>query len=157
MNIILEKNYTGAKPRALPEPGRDLFSQHPRIKKGGGNGRRGFFVFLKRSGGWMLAETICCLSVALTVSACVLDASGAISAISAKSRDKRMRALDYFSLVHEANARFETSPHMKRGEWSASAVDVGTRKGMKVAEIFVVSSEGGGNARWKRWEIEGRE
>jgi hypothetical protein len=46
---------------------------------------------------------------------------------------------------------------MERGKWSASVAEVGTRGGMKVAEIFVVSSEIGENARWRRWKIDGRE
>ncbi|MDR1580743.1 MAG: hypothetical protein LBS35_10335 [Synergistaceae bacterium] len=111
----------------------------------------------QKSGGWMLAETICCLFIALTVSACAIEVSGAIAAISKKSHDKRTRALDYSSLVHEMNARFETSPLMERGEWNASVTAVETRGGMKVADIFVVSSENGENVRWKRWEIDGRE
>jgi hypothetical protein len=105
----------------------------------------------------MLAETICCLFIALTVSACALEASGAIAAISEKSRDKRARALDYSSLIHEVNARFDTSPRVERGEWNASVAEVETRGGMKVAEIFIVSSENGESARWKRWKIDGRE
>jgi hypothetical protein len=111
----------------------------------------------RKSGGWMLAETICCLFIALAVSACALEASGAIAAISKKSRDKRARALDYCSLIHEVNARAETAADMGRGEWNASVLSVGTRGGMKVAEIFVVSSENGENAKWKRWKIDGRE
>ena len=111
----------------------------------------------KKSGGWMLAETICCLFIALTVSACALETSGAITAISKKSHDKRTRALDYSSLIHEVNARFETSQGMGRGEWNASVIAVETRRGMKVAEISVVSSEGRENARWKLWKIDGRE
>jgi hypothetical protein len=111
----------------------------------------------QKSDGWMLAETICCLFIALTVSACVLEAAGAIAAISKKSHEKRTRELDYSSLVHEVNARFETSPRMGRGEWNASATAVGTRRGMKVAEIFVVSSENRENARWRLWKIDGRE
>jgi hypothetical protein len=105
----------------------------------------------------MLAETICCLFIALTVSACALETAGAIAAISKKSHDKRTRALDYSSLVHEVNARFETLPHMERGKWNASVSEVGTRRGMKVAEIFMVSSENRENARWRRWKIDGRE
>jgi hypothetical protein len=111
----------------------------------------------QKSGGWMLAETICCLFIAMTVSACALEASGAITAISKKSHDKRVRALDYSSLIHEANARFETTSGMGRGEWNASVIAVETRSGMKVAEIFVVSSENRENVRWKRWKIDGRE
>jgi hypothetical protein len=111
----------------------------------------------KKNGGWMLAETICCLFIALTVSACALEAAGAIAAISKKSHEKRTRALDYSSLVHEVNARFETLPLAERGEWNASVITVGTRRGMKVAEIFAVSSENGENARWRRWKIDGRE
>ncbi|MDR0764653.1 MAG: hypothetical protein LBE65_03570 [Synergistaceae bacterium] len=111
--------------------------------------------FARKSGGWMLAETICCLFIALTVSACALEVSGAVTAISKKSRDKRARALDYSSVIHEMNARFETSPDMGRGEWNASAAAAETRGGMKVAEIFVISSENGENARWKRWKIDG--
>ena len=111
----------------------------------------------QKSGGWMLAETICCLFIALTVSACALEASGAISAISERSRVKRMRALDYCSLIHEMNACFEPSRRVKRGEWNASVLSVTTRRGMKVAEIVVESSEGGENERWKRWKIDGRE
>ena len=111
----------------------------------------------RKSVGWMLAETICCLFIAMTVSACVLEASGAITAISKKSRDKRARALDYSSLIHEMNARFETSPLMERGEWNASVIAAKTRKGMKTAEILVVSSEGSESVRWKLWKIDGRE
>jgi hypothetical protein len=111
----------------------------------------------QKSGGWMLAETICCLFIALTVSACALEAGGAIAAIFKKSRDKRTSVLDYSSLVHEVNARFEASPHIGRGEWNASVTEVRTRKGMKVAEISVVSSENRESARWKRWKIDGRE
>ncbi|MDR0651977.1 MAG: hypothetical protein LBG12_01590 [Synergistaceae bacterium] len=111
----------------------------------------------EKSGGWMLAETICCLCIAVTVSACVLELSGAVTAISKKSHDKRTRALDYSSLIHEANARCETSQDMGHGEWNASVIGVETRGGVKVAEIFAASSENGENARWKRWKIDGRE
>jgi hypothetical protein len=111
----------------------------------------------RKSRGWMLAETICCTLIALTVSACALEAGGAIAAISEKSRSKRMYALDYSSIIHEANARFESSPCIDRGEWNASVIAMGVRRGMKVAEILAVSSEGGENARWKRWKIDGRE
>jgi hypothetical protein len=111
----------------------------------------------QKSGGWMLAEMVCCLFIAMTVSACVLETAGAIAAISKKSREKRTRALDYSSLVHEVNARFETLPLAERGEWRATAAAAGTRGGMKVAEIVVVSSEGRENARWRRWKIDGAE
>ena len=111
----------------------------------------------QKSGGWMLAETVCCLFIAVTVSACALEASGMITAISKKSRDKRTRVLDYSSLIREVNARFDTSPDMKRGEWNASVIAVKTRKGMKVAEISVFTSEDRENARWKQWKIDGRE
>jgi hypothetical protein len=110
-----------------------------------------------KSGGWMLAEMICCLFIALTVSACILEAVGAVAAISKKSRDKRVRSLDYASLVHEMSARFETLPLTGRGEWNAAVIAAETRGGMKVAEILVVSSENRENARWKQWKIDGRE
>jgi hypothetical protein len=105
----------------------------------------------------MLAETICCLFIAMAVSACALEASGMITALSGKSsHDGVTRALDYSSIIHEVNGRFETLPLAARGKWSASVSEVWTRKGMKVAEIAVVS-ENGENVRWKQWKIDGRE
>lgn len=109
----------------------------------------------------MLAETICCLFIVMTVSVCTIEAFGTIAAISKRSRDKRMRVLDYFSIINEANARFETSHRMERGEWialvTATETELETRKGMKVVEIFVISYEGREKARWKLWKIDGRD
>jgi hypothetical protein len=114
-------------------------------------------IIARKSAAWMLAETICCLAIALTVSACVLDTSAMLTAISKKSHSKRKSALDMFSIMHETGARFETCQAGERGNWRAAVTGLRRHKGMTAAEIFVISSEDGENARWKQWKIDGRE
>ena len=108
-------------------------------------------------GGWVLAEVLCCAAIISSLAVCVMETVGMMARISGWVHGHRSGAVDFRSLIGEADGSGE-SGELPRGVWLARVTCSAHRSGANFAEVSVVSrrDDAPDEIRWISWEITGR-
>jgi hypothetical protein len=107
--------------------------------------------------GWILAELLCCVTVAAIFSALLVQTASLVAKMSVRTHDEKILAEDYASLSHEIDSWAASEDSLTRGKWRAE-IFRRDAAGCREADVAVEKSADGRpvTVRWKLWDIKGR-